>query len=156
MSEFYTQAGRKLEVSASLPATNDAPGYGAITGWVEAKKVGNYGDVGPEDAINTYTPLRNAEGEAVVLKAQGSRNYGDAAASLAFHEDNEAVFDVIAAAWLARVSFSVKDTMPNGDIWYYQCITPGLKLGGGGADDPMEMTTTFAVTTNIVKVKAGS
>lgn len=153
MPEFYTNAGRKIEVSATLPGTEDQAGYELLT-FTEAPKVGNVGDIGPQDTINNYTPLRDSNGEAIVLKAQGSRNYGSASVTMAFHPDNEAAATIIATAHSTRASFSVKDTLPDGQVWYYQCVTPGLMLTGGGPDDTMEYSTTFELNTSIVKVAA--
>ena len=155
MAEFYTNAGRKLEVSAAAPATEDASGYGNLS-YTEAPKVGNFGDSGPQDTINNYTPLRDSNGDAIVLKAQGSRDYGSAAVSMAYHEDNAAAMAIISTAHGTRSTFSVKDTLPNGDVRYFQCITPGLQLSGGGADDTLEVTTTFDITTKIIEVAAAS
>jgi len=69
----FSSAGTKLNVSASLPATYNAAGYGALT-WTanEVGEVVNMGEFGSQFSLITQELLNSR----IVKKFKGNVNYG--------------------------------------------------------------------------------
>lgn len=83
MAGVMTSTGVKLYVSAALPATYDAAGYGALT-WTEVTNVTTIPAYGPTAAVVTHQPLSTGVDE----KYGGFINYGSVAVEAAFVADD--------------------------------------------------------------------
>jgi hypothetical protein len=68
-----TMLGATLSISASLPATYDATGYGATAmTYTEIGQVENFGNHGENAQVSNFVPVKTG----VVFKHKGSRDYG--------------------------------------------------------------------------------
>ena len=150
-NQFITAAGTTIAVSAALPATADASGYEALS-YTNINLASEAGEVGPQDNLVTFTPLA----DPVVQKAQGSRNYGSQALNAAYETETDAGVAILETAHAARANVSVKMTLPDGAVRYYQAKCMGVREVFGGADAVLGLQTTLEITTAVVKVAAPS
>lgn len=105
---LQTMSGAALAISASLPATYDAAGYGA-TGMVytEVGEIENYGNHGVKAQVSTFTAVK----DAAVKKLKGSKNYGTKSLVLG-NLPSDAGQDIIETAVESQNRYSVKITYP--------------------------------------------
>tara|TARA_R110000782_G_C14819221_1_gene413865 strand:- start:20415 stop:20876 length:462 start_codon:yes stop_codon:yes gene_type:complete len=150
-TQFIAAAGSALAVSAALPATDDEAGYGALT-YTAIELASDLGEFGPTDALVTFTPIT----DAVVQKAQGSRNYGSQEVQMAYSTEDDAGVAILDAAHAARASVSCKMTLPDGAVRFYKTKCMGVREIIGGADTVIGLATTLEITSALVKVAAPS
>lgn len=148
-TQFISAATTTLAVSAAAPATFDDTGYAALT-YTDFELVSEAGEVGPTDNLVTFTPLA----DPTVQKAQGSRNNGSQALNLAYSTIADAGVAILETAHAARARVSVKMTLPDGAVRYYQAVCMGVREVIGGADAVLGLQTTLEITSDVVKVAA--
>jgi len=150
-SQFQAVVGSEIAVSAAAPATHDASGFGALT-FTDIDTVGQLGEIGPTDGLVTFTPVN----DGITQKAQGNRNYGSQALQMAYTTTTDPGVAILETAHAARASVSVKETLPDGAIRYYQAKCMGVREVRGAAETVLGLATTLEITTSIVKVDAPS
>lgn len=100
----------------------------------------------------TYIPLA----DAIVQKAQGSRDYGSLELPMAYSTEDNAALDLLETAWEARQAVAVKVTLPDGAVRYFTIKCDGIREEVGEADSVLGASTTLHTTTKVIKVPAGS
>lgn len=129
MASFATTtAGTIVAISASLPATEDATGFTALT-YTEIGEVTNLGDVGI-----TYTPVNlTTLKERRTQKFKGSYTGGDVPLEVAEY-DLDAGQAILRTALGSDNSYSFKITHQNGTDDYFTGKVMSLMTGVGGPD----------------------
>lgn len=136
-------------ISASLPATYDASGYGATTiAYTAIGKVQNFHAYGSKRAVSTFKPI---SGAAEYLKGtpeygQGDMVMGDVPA--------DAGQVILKAAEASANHYSLKITYADGEIHYLDVLVSGWVLSGGAQGNPMLRTATLNVCRAPVVVAA--
>jgi hypothetical protein len=104
-------------VSATLPATYDAAGYGATAmTYSTIGHVSKFVPYGSKRAVNKFTPIRGA-----VEKSKGAPDYGEGDMEMAdIPADSGQV--ILKAAEASQNHYSMKITYPDGEIHYLDVI----------------------------------
>lgn len=145
-----TISGAVLSLSASLPATYDAAGYGATTVVFTAiGEVENFGNHGVTATITEFTPIATA----VVTKVKGSKNYGTMALTLGSIPANAGQV-LIAAAAESTARYSAKLTYPDGEIHYLDVLVAKAEYQDGAVNDVMKRSVDLAICRAPVVVAA--
>jgi hypothetical protein len=144
-----TAAGTTIAISAALPATPDAAGYGALT-LTEIGAVESIGSIGANTNKTEFTPLKGPK-----LKFKGSTDYGSLQPSLA-HDDGDAGQNLMrtASAPSNNALYAFGVTYPNGEKRYFQGRVFGYPEDVGNADAIIMAKPTIEINTVIVKVAA--
>lgn len=134
-------AGATLAISASLPATYDAAGYGATTiTYTAIGEVESIGDHGVTASVTEFTPI----GTSVVAKVKGSKNYGTMAVTLGAMP-SDAGQDIIEAASESNAHYSVKLTYPDTSIRYLDVLVSKFSQSGGAVNDVHKISCEFVI-----------
>lgn len=130
-----------LAISASLPATYDAAGYGA-TGMVYTAigEIENFGNHGVTATITEFTPISTA----VVAKVKGSKNYGTMALMIGSIPSNAGQV-IVKAASESNNHYSVKLTYPDGEIHYMDVLVAKYEFQDGAVNDVMKASVDLAI-----------
>lgn len=136
-----TLSGATLAISASLPATYDAAGYGATTiTYTAIGQIENFGNHGVTATIVEFTPIDTA----VVAKMKGSKNYGTMSLMLGSIPTNAGQVIVLAASE-SNNHYSGKLTYPDGEIHYIDVLVAKHEFQGGSVNDPMKLAVDLAI-----------
>lgn len=128
-------------ISASLPATYDATGYGTTTGlaWTVIGKVESFTPYGSKRSINEFVPITGA-----VEFLKGAPRYGQGALACA-DIPGDAGQVILKAAEASANRYSMKITYPDGEIHYLDIINAGWEISGGKEGAPLVRTATIAI-----------
>lgn len=155
-TENQNMLGATLAISANLPATYDASGYGATAVvFTTVGKVENFGEHGLERGVSQFAPVDTG----VVEKFQGQKDYGDMALVLGNVPVNAGQV-IIHAANESQNHYSVKVTYPLGpgeataEIHYLDVIVTRAKYADGAVGDVRKLNCTFAICRKPVIVAA--
>lgn len=110
---FETAAGATLGVSASLPATYDDTGYGALV-YTDVGEVENLGEFGKEFNLVTFLPLA----QRGASKVKGSFNNGRFEPQLAL-DKADAGQVIMEAAREDDNNYAFEVTLSSGGIFYF-------------------------------------
>lgn len=146
MSLAFTSAGTKLSVSASLPGTFNAAGYGGLT-WLEVGEIVDMGEFGKEYSQVTHQPL----GTRQKIKRKGSYDEGSLSLKMA-RVPSDAGQAVLVAAVDSDDSIAVKVELQDGTIMYTTAQVMGYKTGVGSADQITSATCNLEIDRPIVEV----
>lgn len=145
---IQTSAGTILSASASLPATYDSSGYGALT-WSAVGEVTEIPAFGSVYNLITHSPL----GERRVVKRKGSVN--DGSLTLNFAADvADAGQGVLKTAHTSDTEISIKVEYPDGEIDYFTGLVMGYQVNPGNVDSIKSDSVTLELTTAPVNVAA--
>lgn len=144
---LQTMKGATLAISATLPATYDAAGYGA-TGvtFTTIGHVETFGEHGGDANVNTFT----AVGSGVTEKFKGSVNYGALSLTLGCMP-SDAGQDLVEAAFASTNRYSVKLSYPartgesTGEIHYLDVLVTRRVWQDGSVDDIRKLSATFEI-----------
>ena len=144
---LQTMAGATLSLSASLPATYDAAGYGA-TGvtFTAVGQVEDFGEHGGEAQVSTFTGV----GDKTVQKFKGSVNYGALNLVLGCMP-SDAGQDLIEAAFAGDSRYSAKIAYPartgesTGEIHYLDVLVTKRVWQDGSVDNVRKLATTLEI-----------
>lgn len=144
-----TAAGTTLAISAVLPATFDAAGYGALTPTI----IGGLEKIGAIGAVTNkveFQPLNGAK-----EKHKGSTDYGSLQPTLA-HDKADAGQIILrtASAPTNHALYAFCATYPNGDERWFCARVFGYPENIDGADAIIMAAPTIEIVTPIVKVDA--
>ena len=140
--------GATVAISASLPATYDAAGYGATTiTYTAVGKVESIGEFGPTWGTNGFTPVDTG----VTEKVKTTVDYGSLPLVLA-SLPSDAGQDVCEAATASRNRYSVKLTMPDTGVWYLDVLVTKFTQVNGAAGDVRKVNCQFDVCRSPVYV----
>lgn len=141
--------GTIFAISAGLPATYDAAGYGATTiVYTAIGKVESITPYGSERDIREFVPIN---GDTEYTKGtpkygQGDMVMGDVPA--------DAGQIILKAAEASPNHYSMKITYPDGEIHYADVIVASWKTSGGKNGDPLMRTAKLAICKAPVVVAA--
>ena len=146
-TNVQTLSGATIAISASLPATYDASGYGAsgIT-YTSIGSVEDFGEHGGTAQVSEFTPVDTG----VVQKIKGSINYG-ALNIMAAQVSSDGGQDIIDAAFASRNRYSVKITYPlrtgesTAEIHYLDVLVSKREFQDGAVDDVRKIAVDFEV-----------
>jgi hypothetical protein len=141
--------GTTYAISASLPATYDAAGYGATTiTYTAIGKVESMTPYGSERNVKEWVPIN---GDVEYTKdtpryGSGDMVMGDVPA--------DAGQVILKAAEVSPNHYSMKITYADGEVHYLDVLVSSWKLSGGKAGDPLTRTAKLAICKAPVVVAA--
>ncbi|MES2787671.1 MAG: phage tail tube protein [Pseudomonadota bacterium] len=142
--------GATLAISATLPTTYDAAGYGATAMvYTLIGEVENYGNHGGTKTITEFTPVSTG----IVTKIAGSKNYGTMTLMMA-SIPSDAGQVLLDAAFESTAHYSVKMTYPSGRIHYMDVLVAKNENQDGAANDTQKLAVDFALCKKPIKVAA--
>jgi hypothetical protein len=143
-------AGATLSISATLPATYDAAGYGATTiTYTAIGQVETYGSHGVTANITTFTPVDTA----IVTKIKGHKDYGTMTMTLGSIPTDAGQVIVLAASE-SNNHYSAKLAYPDGEIHYLDVLVSKYEYQDGSVDDVSKVAFDFAICKKPVVVAA--
>lgn len=145
-----SMSGATLALSASLPATYDAAGYGA-TGMVYTA-IGNieqFGAHGVTANVMKFTPVDTA----VVSKVKGSKDYGNATYTLG-NVPSDAGQTLLNTASESNNRYSAKLTYPSGEIHYLDVLVTKFEYADGTVDTVQKVAVMLEICRKPVVVAA--
>jgi len=139
--------GATVAISASLPATYNAAGYGA-TGmtYTTVGQVENFGNHGVKANVLTFTPVATG----VINKLKGSKDYGQKAFVLGCLPSDSGQ-DLLRTASESTAHYSVKITYPlgegeaTGEIHYLDVLVSSFENQDGDVQNVRRVATTLEV-----------
>lgn len=141
-----TSAGSTLAMTASLPATEDATGYNALT-YTAIGEITDLGELGKEFNLVTYTSL----GSRRVQKLKGSYNQGSMQLQLG-RDTTDAGQTLLRVARDSDNQYSFRLTLQNGTKLYFKGIVMGYKTSVGSVDQITAASAAVEITSDIVEV----
>lgn len=148
--EFFTDGnGSTYAISASLPATYDAAGYGATSiTYTLIGKPQSFLPYGSQRNVQEFVPLNGAVeyGKGVPRYGQGDLVCGDIPA--------DAGQVIVKAAEASANHYSMKITYPDGEIHYLDVIVASWVLSQAGDGAPLTRTARIAICRAPVVVAA--
>lgn len=134
-------AGATLAISASIPATYDASGYGATTQiYTAVGEIENFGNHGMSATVTEFTPVDTS----TVAKVKGSKNYGMMTTSMADLPSNAGQV-ILKTASESNAHYSVKITYQDTSIHYLDVLVSKLEYQNGAVNDVMKLAVDFAI-----------
>ena len=127
-------------ISATLPATYDAAGYGATTiTYTAIGKVQSFLPYGSKRGVNTFKPIAGAAEytKGTPEYGQGDMIVGDVPA--------DAGQVIVKAAEASANHYSLKITYSDNEIHYLDVLVSGWVLSGGSEGAPMLRTGTINI-----------
>lgn len=138
----FTNAGTIVSISASIPATFNAAGYGAVT-FTAIGQIESLTESGRE-----YTPiLFNGIQTRSTVKTKGSYDEGDVSFVIAY-DKTDAGMVIAKAGLLSDADYSFKLAFPDGEIKYFQAKVMSLKTGGGSVNDNRMANLNVSITSS--------
>jgi hypothetical protein len=145
-----TLSGATLAISASIPASYDAAGYGATAMvYTAIGNIENYGNHGVTSAITEFTPVDTA----VVAKVKGSKNYGTMSMTIG-NIEGDAGLAILDTAAESTNHYSVKLTYPSGSIHYMDVLVAKAEFVDGAVNDVRKRAVDLAICRKPVVVAA--
>lgn len=143
----HTSAGSTLEIASGLPATYDATGFAAITGWKVVGEITDLGEFGKEFSTVKHNPL----GSRKTQKRKGS--YDNGSLQLKMGRD---VADLGQAAMIAARdsdnSYAFRVTLQDGTKAYFTGQVMSYKTSVGSVDQITGASTNVEIDSDVVEV----
>lgn len=144
---IHSAAGTKFSISASLPATEDVTGYGALT-YTEVGEVTNIADFGATSNIINHSPLSNP----IIQKFKGSADMGGGSLDFAsLSSDAGQIALKTAAAYNTYAAYSVKIEETDGTISYFKALFNSFVKKIGTIDNVVACSVNMAITSKLVE-----
>lgn len=141
-----THSGKKLYISAGLPATKDDTGFAALT-WTEIEQVGNI-----QTPSAGYTEVSyNLLGERIIKYAKGNIDFTPLTAEMAYEEDLTGQ-ELVRTAHGSDNTYSFKVVTKNGETRYMTGKVFGLEEPGGGGEDVVLLNMTVRIDAAPIRV----
>lgn len=136
-------------ISASLPATYDAAGYGSTTiTYTTIGKVQSFPEFGAQSPVNEFVPIDGA-----VEYFKGARRYGSGPMVVGdLPADGGQV--IVKAAEASQNPYSMKITYPDGEVHYLEVLVSSWKLSGAQEGTAMTRTADISLQREPVIVAA--
>jgi len=148
--EFFTDgSGTSYAISATLPSTYDAAGYGATSiTYTAIGKPQSFLPYGSQRGIQEFVPLNGSVeyGKSVPRFGQGDFVCGDVPA--------DAGQVIVKAAEASANHYTIKITYPDTEIHYLDVIVASWTLSGGADGAPLTRTATMGICREPVIVAA--
>lgn len=144
-----TAAGTGLAISAGIPATQDAAGYGALT-YTEIGQVEQLGAFGATQEVVNFQPLKGP-----LQKYKGPNNSGAIQPSLA-HDDSDAGQTLLrtAAANATSALYAFRVTYPDNSKRFFQGRVFGYPENVGAANTMLMANPSIEISSDVIKAAA--
>jgi hypothetical protein len=139
IENIQTAAGTTFKVSASLPATVDAAGFGALT-YTLVGEVTDAGEVGGSYGEATHTPLDSR----LVQRLKTSFDAGTQTVQLAV-SDSDAGQGILLTALHSDDNIAVEITLPDDTKIYYIGLVTSFPYNIGSVDTIVNTSVTMAI-----------
>lgn len=153
---LQTMSGATLGISASLPATYDASGYGATSiTYTTVGSVEDFGEHGGQAQVSNFV----AVADGVVQKFKGSIDYGSMNVMLG-QVSSDAGQDLIDTAFASKNRYSIKVTYPSrtgestAEIHYLDALVTKRAWQDGAVDNVRKVSVTLEICRAPVVVAA--
>lgn len=146
-TKAFSSVGSKVWLSAGVPATIDAAGFGALS-YTEILDVTDIGMVGPESAVILHNPVR----ENVTYKLKGSRNNGALDLKGARESTLQPGQTLLIAAEASTAAYAMKVVLQTGTILYFQVLVMSYKTTIGGQNQITGFESKCEVSGDIITV----
>lgn len=114
--------GSTLEVVLAAPATYDASGWGALTGWAEVGEIASIGERGDShEKIAVPADLKTGR----VIRVKGGADGGEVSVTVRaidYDDAGQTAVRTACDAIGAASSLSVKETDVEGNVFYYRAV----------------------------------
>lgn len=141
----FGSAGATIAISAGVPATIDAAGFGALS-YTVIKDITDLGMVGPEASIILHNPLN----ENVTYKVKGTVNNGAMDLKGAKPTSADPGHALLVAAVASPNAYAIKITLVNGALIYFQTKVTSYKTNVGNAGQLVGMESKLEVDGAVV------
>ena len=133
-------SGAVLSISAALPTTYDASGYGAVGGLSAVAQVENYANHGMVAAVTEFTPVDTA----VVAKVKGSRNYGTMSLVIGYVpvDTGQAL---LKTASESNNRYTIKIVYQDTSIHYLDVLVSKFEYVDGSVNDVQKLNVDLAI-----------
>jgi hypothetical protein len=145
-SNAFTSAGTTVAISASLPATYDAAGFGALT-FTTIGEITDAGEYGKEYNLVTHNPLADRK----TYKRKGSYNNGSMTLQMGRVPDDAGQV-LLLSAQDSDNSYSFEVTLQDGTINYFTGQVMSYRTSIGSVDQITSASVTVEVDSDIVEV----
>jgi hypothetical protein len=142
----FSSVGSTLSISAGVPATFDAAGFGALS-YTVIKELTDIGMIGGDTSIINHNPVN----ENTTYKLKGSRDPGQLAIKGAYAPTDPGQI-LVKAADASNAFYALKMVLQNGTIFYTQALITGFKVGVGGQSQITGMEVNAALSGSLVTV----
>jgi hypothetical protein len=147
-SNAFTSAGTTIAISASLPATYDAAGFGAVgMTYTTIGEITDAGEFGKEYNLVTHNPLADRK----TYKRKGSYNNGSMTLQMGRVPDDAGQV-LLLAAQDSDDSYSFKITLQDGTVNYFTGQVMSYRTSIGSVDQITSASVTVEVDSDIVEV----
>lgn len=143
----FSSAGSKVYLSAGVPATINAAGFGALT-YTIINEVTDIGMIGPESSVILHSPVS----ENSVYKLKSTRNNGALDLKMARAATPDPGQDLLVAAEKSNNPYAVKIVLQTGTILYAQGLVMSCKTSIGGQGQITGLEAKIEVSGDIVTV----
>lgn len=135
-------AGATLAITATLPATYDAAGYGATTiAWTSIGQVENLGNHGGTKTVTEFTPIDTA----IVDKVGGSKNYGTMSLMIGSVPGDAGQILLNTAFEASNTRYSAKITYPDTSVHYLEVLVSKNEQQDGSVNDVQKLAVDLAI-----------
>ena len=149
MPDKLTNIGTTLSVSASLPATEDVAGYGALT-FTEVTGVATVPEFGPEYEVVNHVDVK----DGVTRKAHGGVDYGGGTVAYRVVEADSGQ-GILKTAIDGQDTISVKIERSSGLIEYFQGIVTSNRTSEASSGNTYTRSSAIQSTSAIVEDSSG-
>ena len=136
-----TVAGTTIHIVDAQPATYDAAGYAAVTGWKKVGEITDGGSHGKTYAEVTHSPIDTR----MIQKFKGSINIGTKTLQLGIDDDDEGQI-VLKAALDSDNDYSFKVTYQDGAIDYFQAKVMSFDKAATSVDSIRSATVNLGLS----------
>lgn len=149
MPDKLTNIGTILSVSASLPATEDVAGYGALS-FTEVAGVASVPEFGAEYEVLTHVDVK----DGVTRKAHGAVDFGGGTVMYRVVEA-DAGQGILTTAMDGQDTVSVKIERASGLIEYFQGIVTANRTSEASSGNTYTRSSAIQSTSTIVTDNSG-
>lgn len=143
-------SGATLALSANLPTTYDAAGYGATTVvYTLIGAIENFGNHGASATITEFTDVATA----TVTKVKGAKNYGTMSLTIG-SIPSDAGQVMLDTAMESVNRYSAKMTYPSGAVHYFDVLVAKAEYQDGAVNDVQKRGVDLAICRKPVVVNA--
>ena len=149
MPDKLTNIGTILSVSASLPATEDVAGYGALT-FTEVTGVATVPELGAEYEVVRHVDVK----DGITRKGHGAVDYGGGTVVYRVVE-SDAGQGILETAMDGKDTISFQVERPSGLLEYFQGIVTRNRTSEASSGNTYTVSSALDVTSLIVKDSSG-
>lgn len=135
-----TSLGATIKITAGIPSTYDAAGYGALS-FTLINNVDKIPKFGASSSLKEFTPVDTG----IKQKFKGVKDGGSPTITLGLDTDDAGQI-LLKEARASQRAYAFKVTMPNGDAYYFMAMVMNFDVSPEGADDIAMAEAQLAIT----------